>query len=370
MAILVSDSKKKPSKTDPQNEETCPFRRLIQQFLTYSRANGLADRTIEDYQDKVFKFWWWWSEHTHYAETVGRHPQNVKVEHAREYVSYLRTPLEHRWGVAVPKNKQKLSSYSVDSYGRALKVFFNWLVTEGHIDHTTPFNKTVRFSNRRKQDRKIKYLSTDEIARIFTALTEPLRLESYLGSRDLAIIGLLYDSGMRIGELLSIRVCDIDLKYNRCLVVGKTGQRTVVFSERCREFLVKYQRHPKHPNQQQDKIKDQQADTTSFWLTSDGFPLSFSGCQSLIRRVKQLSGVKFHAHLFRHNFATHMVAQNVNLFTIMELLGHHDISTTQVYVRQGNLERLAEVHKPNSPLNSLSFDQPVKKGRGRPRKWK
>lgn len=102
------------------------------------------------------------------------------------------------------------------------------------------------------------------------------------------------------------------------------------------------------------------------WLNADGDELTYLGFGSVIRDIKVKSGVNFHAHRLRHTFASIMAGQ-VGVFDLKELMGHSSITTTQIYVQQ-NVERLAEIHRLNSPLNVLPLGQKLKRRRGRPRK--
>ena len=157
----------------PKTVESCPFRRLVYQWLDDCRVNGLATSTIEDYQDKTLKFYWWWTEHSHFAEKVGVHPENVTPLEARQFAAYLRERVEFRWGITKPvnnKSSEVLSPASIASYGRAVKVFFNWLEREEYIDKN-PFNRSVRFKNRSKQDKVLKTIPPEGLSKIFKALT-------------------------------------------------------------------------------------------------------------------------------------------------------------------------------------------------------
>ena len=202
--LIPTKSAKKPLKTTPKEPsfikdtlETNPFRQLILNWLSNCRVNGLSDRTIADYKDKTFKFLWWWSDYTCYAKTIGEHPKNVSIAQVKEYAAYLRTSQSRRWGIQVPQNRQQLAVASIESYARAVKVFFNWLETEDIIVKT-PFNKSVKFTSHKK-DRTIKTITSEDIKTIFEYLTREDKLQSFLGCRDLAIISLFYDSGIRLG---------------------------------------------------------------------------------------------------------------------------------------------------------------------------
>ncbi|HEX2912986.1 MAG TPA: tyrosine-type recombinase/integrase [Chloroflexia bacterium] len=352
----------------PATTSTTPpsrLQKLVEEWLEYCQSGGLSPETLRDYRAFVYKFYWWWTDHTGYAGTCGDGPDSITTRHFREFVSYLRTPTAARWGTPMPLNKQSLSPTTISTYGRHIKVFFNWLEQEGYIERS-PINRSVKFSTKSKQDKVIKLVEQAELARLFSFLNRPERLKNFTGTRDLAIIALLLDSGMRIGELLSMRICDLDLKGGRCTVKGKTGRRMAVFGAVSRSALTAYLQHPYHPKPP-DKAENE-ADQ-ALWLTIDGAPLSFFGCQTLIRRLREESGVRFHAHQLRHTFATTMAAQGVNLYDLKGLMGHTDIQTTQIYLHD-NVDRLSEVYRPHSPLSVIpGLDQAIKKTRGRPRKW-
>lgn len=192
------------------NRETDPFRSLINEWLDSCKADGLSLKTIEDYRDKLFKFWWW---DNNFASALGKHPCNVTTREARAFAAYLRESVEGRWGISTATNNkfrqsQQLSPVSIAAYGRSAKVFFNWLEREGYIEQT-PFNKSVKFTNRHKQDHVLKNVSAENIKSIFSVLVESQRLGIYEGIRNLAIIAMLLDTGMRRGELLSLKLKDL-----------------------------------------------------------------------------------------------------------------------------------------------------------------
>jgi site-specific recombinase XerD len=336
--------------------ESCPFQLLVDEWLEACRAEGLSPKTITGYAEKLAKFRWWWVEYSKHLS----HPENVTTKDIRSFAAYLREPLGFRWGMEVPPRHQELSAASIAAYGRTVKVFFNWLEREEYIEKS-PFNRSVKFSTKKQQDRIIKRVADEDLSRIFATLFKEADKGSYHGVRNLAMISLLIDSGVRRGELLSIRLCDIDFKAGRCAIRGKTGQRYALFSEECKKALLRY--YKKWRSQQDD------APTSAFWLTEDGEALAYNSFGTVIRRLVKNSEVDFHAHQLRHTFASLMAQRGTNVFDLKEMLGHTNISTTQIYV-QSNVEHLAQVHREKSPLNTLASDisKRVKRRRGRPRK--
>lgn len=335
--------------------EPDPFRRLIFDWLDYCRASDLSPRTIHDYQDKVFKFWWWWSYHTHYSEKLGPGPEFVTKREAREYALYLRTPLGFRWGEQVRPGREELSDASVKSYWRTIRVFFSWLLSEKEIEDD-PFSRDkIRISTGRREDKTVKVVEASELARLFQYMTQPDRLETYSGKRDLAMLALLVDSGIRRGELLSMRRDDLDLQRLRCYVRGKSGPREVLFSAECREAVYGYLK---------ERERQGQAEIGELWLTDESKPLGENGFGIMITRLSKHSGVKFHAHMLRHSFASAMAGMGMDAFQLRDLLGHSSIATTQIYVHR-NPAILAAAYAPRSPLKNLGV---LKRGPGRPRK--
>ncbi|NWJ46408.1 MAG: phage integrase N-terminal SAM-like domain-containing protein [Chloroflexi bacterium] len=100
----------------------CPFLGLINQWLDYCRANGLTDKTLLDYNDKLNKFLWWYKDKGYYRE-AGAHPKNMTTQMATEFVVYLREHHPDRWGIVAPhhnKTGKDLSPASIASYGRTV----------------------------------------------------------------------------------------------------------------------------------------------------------------------------------------------------------------------------------------------------------
>lgn len=335
------------------------LRDFIFEWLDANRAAGRSPRTIQDYQEKIFKFWWWWNDFTGYGKSLGGHPRLITRKELRQFAAYLREPQAFRWGVTGNSNnkrRDKLSPASIGAYGRVVKIFFNWLETEEYIDKT-PFNKSIQFQPaHREQDREIKKIERADLKRVFDYLIE--QRESYHGNRNLAMLTFLLDTGVRRGELLAIRFPDdLDLDKNRCHVTGKTGPRKVAFGESTRTVLKDYLR-----------VRNLQNPVSNLlWLCEDDQPLSYQSMNNVFRRIKRDTGVAVHAHMFRHTFGSKMAENGMNSFSLKELMGHASINTTQIYVDQG-IDSIQAEYNSISPLASFpEINQPLKRRRGRPR---
>ena len=337
---------------------------LIDEWLDYLRIDGARPKTLIDYQGKISKFRWFWEKYhpgpdgLSYSQKLGNHPENVTSKEARAFASYLRTPTIQRWGIKSHSNPSKdvLSPESVKSYGRAIKSFFSWLASDSqrYIDRN-PFDRYVKFSSKHDHDKTIKVISPEGQEKIWAVLTDPLRLETFTGKRNLALIALLADSGIRRGELATLRVQDVDLAKRRCTVNGKTGQRIAFFGLKCANALINYM-------SASELLGRKPADP--LWLTVDGIPLAYSGIQNIINDLKRQTGVNFSAHKFRHTFATQMAHSGINGFDLMSLLGHENIATTRRYLHD-NPDHNQEIYNRRSPLDKQ--DVQIKR-RGRPPK--
>ncbi|NWJ96706.1 MAG: tyrosine-type recombinase/integrase [Chloroflexi bacterium] len=319
--------------------ETCQFLHLLDSFITFCQNDGLSEKTILDYRDKISKFRWWWLYHYPSSGEQFNHPRGVTEDQASAYAGYLRQSDLNRWGLA--GTTERLSTASIASYGRTIKVFFHWLFRKRHIA-SNPFDDVNFNPTKKLRKRIIKRLEDADLVKIFDALRAAT--SGYISCRNLAMVSLLLDSGIRRGELLSIRLDGLDLEHCRATVSGKTGERFAFFSVGCRRALADYL----------DQYRgDQGAAIHPLWLTENGDPLSYGGFGMVIRRLEKASGIDFHPHKLRHTYATIMARAGVNVYDLKELMGHSSISTTMIYIQQ-DVERLGEVGKQNSPLDRLN----------------
>lgn len=334
----------------PQGAESQWLRKLIRQWLQSSAADGLSDATMEDYRDKVFKFQWWLATNYPTLKT----PRDITPDMMVDFVAYLRGANAQRWGTP---SKVRLSPVSVQSYANTVKVFFGYLVRKGVIA-TTPFTDEVRIRAVHKRDKVIKTVGQDELTRLLTYVADPIRTATFEGLRNATIITLLLDSGIRLGELLSMRMVDLDFRLNQVKVDGKEGRRIAPFSATCKAQLLKYY-----------KVVQHHGDSSHLWLNRDATPMTITGLQSAIRRIRLGCGVDFSAHRLRHTYATMLAGQGIDAFTLMRLLGHNSLDTSLKYINL-NYEGMAAEYQVKSPLTRLAADATlpasVARRRGRP----
>ena len=165
-----------------------------------------------------------------------------------------------------------------------------------------------------------------------------------LGRRDLAILELFYSSGLRLAEVCSIRLETLDLDDGFLRVTGKGNKtRIVPVGGQARKALENYLQ-----NERPTLVKTRSS--SEIFLSVRGGPLSPDRVRQIVRNRARQAGLsqKIYPHLLRHSFATHLLQNGVDLRVIQELLGHADISTTQIYTHVDE-QRLRKVHRAYHP---------------------
>jgi len=165
------------------------------------------------------------------------------------------------------------------------------------------------------------------------------------GIRDKAIIETLYSTGVRVSELIAIKMQDIFLHQKVLRVFGKgSKERIVPFGNRAAKEIKNYITAVRSLLARSQKTKD------CLFLNMRGTPLSRMGIWKIIQEYVKLAGIrkKISPHVFRHSFATHLLEGGANLRDVQEMLGHSDISTTQIYTHLDR-EYLIEQHRTFHP---------------------
>ena len=326
-----------------------PLKTLADLWLDYQRLEVFTDKTIATNKDKIYKFIWW-CENQSITD-----PLELSTDHARRFTYYLKTPQPERWGIkatARRPSKLILAADTVKSYGRCVKAFFNWLESEGYVP-ASPFNhKSISFATRQDPRPKLRTVGREELIRVVSFLA---RDKTFVGKRDLAIVALLLDTGIRRGELINLKLSDVDLT-GKLLVNGKTGARYAYFAAPALAALNNYLKSP---------IFDDAPQNCPLWLGMHGAPLEYNSVNHIFRRIAKGTGVTFHAHQLRHTFASMMAADGTDAFTLKELLGHQSVTTTEIYVNM-NEETLKKAQRKSSPLQQVAGVS--LRGKGRPRK--
>lgn len=241
-----------------------------------------------------------------------------------DYLSFLtRTGLGLEAGEAVPSYLRDLQARGCAPATRArrlscLRRFYRFLASEGLVEA----DPTAAVPSPRRGLKLPQVLTVGEVDRL---LSQP-RTSTSTGLRDRAMLELLYATGLRVSELVELKVADVNVTqgYVRCLGKGRR-ERVVPFGSVAARYLRAYL----------TEVRPRLVGRRSPYLFVNrrGRPLSRQALWKLIKRYARLAGIvkTISPHVLRHSFATHLLENGADLRTVQELLGHADISTTQIY---------------------------------------
>jgi len=221
----------------------------------------------------------------------------------------------------------------------SVRSMFEWLRKNGELT-TNPFVG----ASLPKEEKKIpRFVYENEVADFLNRIDS----SSLAGKRDLALFEMLYGSGLRVGELVKIRLTDLDFVAKVVLVHGKGSKDRYVpmhdtLIDRLKDYLVIVR--PAF------RTRTVRADDHVLFLNFHGNPLTDRGVRDILDRElgKQASNLQMSPHTFRHSFATHLLNRGVDLRTVQELLGHASLSTTQIYTKVSK-EKLKEIYDKSHP---------------------
>lgn len=252
---------------------------------------------------------------------------------ARQYINWLQN-----------QNNRENKPYrdnAINGFIRGVKVFFNFLYEDEYIEKN-PFAKVKQI----KTDKVIiETFKPEEIKKMLNQFDR----SSYYGLRDALLIRLLYDTGLRISEALSIKIDDIDLNRSLIKVFGKGHkERVVPFGRNVKREILKFliRRRKEIPKQ---------VDEGYLFSTKDGLPLS---SRNVLRKIKEIGskagieGKRLSPHTFRHSFAKTYLMAGGDVISLQTIMGHSKLETTRKYVYLLT-EDIQKKHRQFSPMDNL-----------------
>lgn len=225
--------------------------------------------------------------------------------------------------------KQKNNNISNRTLGRyysSLNSFFIYSIEHEYIE-----SNPLKFIDYPKYTKKVpEYIYESQLEKILNEKTsENIEIEL----RNKLIINLLLDTGVRVSELVNIKVSDIDIEERIIKVFGKgSKERFVFFTSKTKEILVTYLSKRK-----------EKAIVDNLFINYKGEKLTERSVQKIIKLVGEKIGLDIHPHLLRHTFATDLLNKGADIRMIQELLGHENLDTTQIYTHVSN-SRVKEVY--------------------------
>lgn len=283
---------------------------LLNGYLQYLKAElNLSDSTVDIYAAEASLF-------SEYLDGKGKHPANAGIEEIENYLT------ERREGKITPhsfpeRSKPGLKASSLNKASSSLRSFFRYLQLEDIRD-----DNPARFvASARREKRLPEFLSAEDVDR----LLESIDISTPAGLRDRAFFELVYSCGLRISEACSLKYSNISDRDNVIRVTGKGDkQRLVPEGEAAEYWLGRYTSEAR-------PLLLKKRKTDFIFLNNRGTPISRKGVWKRFNELARLCGIKSRVHTLRHSFATHLLTGGADLRSVQELLGHSDISTTQVY---------------------------------------
>lgn len=279
----------------PEQSDGCSNAQYLEMFLMAKRIEGCSERTIAYYKVTAEKM----------LENITKPLRKMTTEDLRSYLSFY-------------QSQNGCSKITVDNVRRNLSSFFSWLEEEDHI-----LKSPIRRIHKIKSKTTVKETITDENI-------EKLR-DGCAEVRDLAIIDLLYSTGIRVGELVNLDIEDINFEERECIVYGKGDkERKVYFDARTKLHLQLY-------------LQSRNDDNRALFVTLDKphARLKISGVEIRLRKLgRKLNMERIHPHKFRRTMATRAIDKGMPIEQVQKLLGHQQIDTTMKYamVNQTNVK--------------------------------
>ncbi len=215
--------------------------------------------------------------------------------------------------------EQHFAAATVSRHIASIKSFFHYLVENGNIE-----NDVAEILKAPKVEKKLPTVMTP--AEVDLLLMQP-DAKSLKGKRDRAMLELLYATGMRVSELISLKVNDLDFRINCVNCSTGDKQRTIPFGQKAREALLDYLKTAR------DSMLHDHNEEVLFLNCSDGNSMSRQGFWKLLKQYAGKAGIKVDItpYTVRHTFAAHLLENGADLKSVQEMLGHADISTTARY---------------------------------------
>ncbi len=291
-------------------------RRRIAEFLNYIRVEKrLSANTAAAYERDLRRY-------AAFLEKGGRGPEEATRTDVQRYLASLYAA--------------KLEARSIARHLVTLRGFYRHLLRDGVLK----IDPTLNLESPRTWKTLPRFLSLEEVDRLL-ATPNP---ETSEGQRDRAMLELLYSTGLRVSELVTLRTGDLHAGPGYLQVTGKGGKQRLVPVGRSAQAAVEaYQRHAR------PALLGRRASPYLF-VSRRGTRLTRQGFWKIIVAAGRRAGIRqpLSPHLLRHSFATHLLARGADLRSVQQMLGHADIATTQIYTHVV-AERLKQVYQRHHP---------------------
>lgn len=271
-------------------------------FLEFEKKYSI--NTIESYKRDLESF----------LEYIKSNKVDYKTMKYSDVTSYM-----------VHLSKNDLASSSINRHLSSIRSFYDFMIKNNHLA-----NSPFKLINGPKKEKKLpNYLQYEEFLDLIEACEE-----NALGLRNRMILELLFATGVRVSELVSIKIDDINFKAREIKIIGKGNKtRIVYFNKTCQSIMSKYVLEAR-----QELLKGKKCDY--LLINHLGNPLTRRGVADILEKLIQKSSLKhkISPHTLRHTFATLLLNEGMDIREVQELLGHARLSTTSIYTHVSNEE--------------------------------
>lgn len=288
------------------------MKEYLEEFYEYLENKQYSLYTINSYKKDLNQFLMF---------SKNKKLNSIDYQFIRAYLSFL--------------YEKNYSAKSINRHISSLKSFFKYL-NKMDIKKDNPM---ILVSGVKEEKRLPNYINYNDLEVLFTI---PDKTE-VLGLRNALILELLYSLGVRVSELVNIKITDIDFSNKRILINGKgSKERIVLYGSVCSDILDKYIK--------ESRTKLLKEDNDYLLLNKYGNKITDRAIRMIIKDIvdKSCLKLKVSPHTLRHTFATHLLNEGADLKTVQQLLGHSSISTTGIYTHVSN-ERLRRTYLKSHP---------------------
>lgn len=296
----------------------------LEAVLDYERylknERGFSNYTVINYMDDINEYRKFLSDNK--FGNVFEVTQNV----ARYYLSFMNKDLN-------------LKPSSVSRKLSSLRGFYKYLMREKIVN----VNYFSEISSPKKDVTLPRYLFDEELDK----LIDSIDVSTSTGKRDVALLELMYATGVRVSEVCSIKLSDIDFYNNSLIVMGKgSKERYLPFYDKAKSAMLDYIEFGRNELLKRNKKEV----PTELFLNFKGGALTPRGVRMIMDEITNKASValKIHPHMIRHSFATSLINNGADLRSVQELLGHENLSTTQIYTHV-SMEKLKEAYQNAHP---------------------
>ena len=289
------------------------LKNYLQLFLLSCKVTGLSPRSLDFYRDKINRF----------IRFVGEvNIEEIEASHIRLFLLKL---------------QETNCPMSIHDYYRGIRRFFNWLIEEEYLERSPMRN----LKPPRVPRKIIKPFTAEHICKMLSLCDD----RKFLGARNKAMILMLLDTGLRLGEFISLDIKDIDIEKETIKVMGKGArERLVRIGIKTQKALLRYllMRDDNYP---------------CLWVSEERIPLKSGGVADMIKDVAKRAGidkeVRCSPHTFRHTFAINFLRNGAGEFVTQMTLGHSSLDMTRRYVSSLGTEDMLNTHKRASPVDNM-----------------